>query len=98
MSFDFPCLEKTFQETYKKTRAKIWKSKLPHLDDESCQKLAEKFDLSGGQIDNVIRKSEIQEIVHGTMAGLEQIQAFCNEEYILTKTTKIGFGYAHDKY
>lgn len=54
--------------------------------------------MSGGQIDNVIRKSEIQEIVHGTMADLEQIQAFCNEEYIIKKTTKIGFGYAHDKY
>lgn len=85
-----------FNKPTKKVRTKIWKSKLPHLDDESCQILAEKFDFSGGQIDNVIRKIEIQEIVHGTVTNFEQIQSFCSEECITTKTSKIGFGYAHD--
>lgn len=85
-----------FSKPKKEVRAKIWKSKLSHLDDESCQILADKFDFSGGQIDNIIRKSEILEIVHGTVANLEQIQLFCNEESIITKTTKIGFGYAHN--
>lgn len=85
-----------FKNPTKKVRAKIWKSKMPHLDDKRCQMLAEKFDFSGGQIDNIIRKSEIQEIIHGTITNFEQILSFCNEESILTKTTKIGFGYAHD--
>jgi len=85
-----------FKKPTKRVRAKIWKSKLPHLDKESCLILAEKFDFSGGQIDNIIRKSEIQEIVHGTITNFEQIQSFCNEEYIITKTTKIGFGNAHN--
>src|SRR5690606_22421057 len=31
-------------------RAKIWKSKLPHLDDGECHILAYNFDFSGGQI------------------------------------------------
>lgn len=44
---------------------------------------------------SVIRK--IQEIVHGTITNFEQIQSFCSEESIITKTTKIGFGYAHDQ-
>lgn len=85
-----------FKKPTKEVSAKIWKSKLPHLDDALCQRLAEKFDFSGGQIDNIIRKSEIQEIVHGTMTNFEEIQSFCSEESIITKTTKIGFGYAHD--
>src|SRR5690606_26297229 len=85
-----------FKKPTRRVRAQIWKSKLPHLENESCQILAEKFEFSGGQIDNIIRKSEIQEIVHGTMTDFEQILSFCNEESIITKTTKIGFGYAHD--
>ena len=85
-----------FKKPTKKVRAKIWKSKLSHLDEKSCQILADKFDFSGGQIDNIIRKSEIQEIVHGTMTNFEEIHSFCSEESIITKTTKIGFGYAHD--
>lgn len=85
-----------FKKPTKEIRAKIWKSKLSHLDDESCQILADKFDFSGGQIDNIIRKSEIQEIVHGTVTNFEQIQSFCNEESISINRTKIGFGYAHD--
>lgn len=44
----------------------------------------------------IIHKSEIQEIVHGAMIDFGQIQLFCNEESIITKRTKIGFGYAHD--
>ena len=85
-----------FKKPTKEVRAKIWKSKLPHLEAECCQILAEKFDFSGGQIDNIIRKSEIQEIVHGSVTNFEQIQSFCKEEFIITKTTKIGFSYAHD--
>lgn len=85
-----------FNKPTKKVRAKIWKSKLPHFDNQSCQILAEKFDFSGGQIDNIIRKSEIQEIVRGTVTNFEQIQSFCNEECITTKTPKVGFVYAQD--
>ncbi len=85
-----------FKKPAKEVRAKIWKSKLSHLDNELCQVLADKFDFSGGQIDNIIRKSEIQEIVHGTVTNFEQIQSFCNEESISESRRKIGFGYGHD--
>ena len=85
-----------FKKPTNKVRAKIWKSKLQQMQDERCQILADKFDFSGGQIDNIIRKSEIQEIVHGTVINFEQIQSFCNEESISINRTKIGFGYAHD--
>jgi SpoVK/Ycf46/Vps4 family AAA+-type ATPase len=85
-----------FKKPTKKIRTMIWKSKLPHLDEDCCSKLADSFDFSGGQIDNIIRKSEIHEIINGTQVNLEQIQSFCNEESIIPKTTKIGFIYAHN--
>jgi len=34
-------------------RARIWKSKLPFLNKHDCMALAEKYDFSGGQIENV---------------------------------------------
>jgi hypothetical protein len=56
-----------------------------------CQLLAEKFDFSGGQIDNIIRKNEIQEIVHGTVTNYENVLSFCKEETIGSKKSSIGF-------
>lgn len=85
-----------FQKPNATIRAKIWKSKLPNLDNGECQILSETFYFSDGQIDNIIRKSEIQEIVHGTQTNFEEIQSFCNDELIITKKTKIGFGTGHN--
>lgn len=79
-----------FNKPIKTVRAKIWKSKLPNLDDENYRLLAEKFDFSGGQIDNIIRKSEIEEIIYGTKVSFEKLQSICDEE-LLTKATKIGY-------
>ena len=80
-----------FQTPSTTIRAKIWKLKLPSLTAEECQFLAEKFDFSGGQIDNIVRKNEIQEIIHSTSADLESIRSFCAEESLVDKRTRIGF-------
>ena len=85
-----------FNKPKPEIRAKIWKLKLPHLDIEHCQILAENFDFSGGQIDNIIRKIEIQEIIHGTNPNIEQIQRFCLEESMTPNQIKIGFDYAQN--
>ncbi|NLL28631.1 MAG: AAA family ATPase, partial [Bacteroidales bacterium] len=45
------------------SRAKIWKLKIPRLSINNCKKLAEQFDLTGGEIDNIIRKIEMYEIM-----------------------------------
>jgi AAA+ superfamily predicted ATPase len=80
-----------FQKPSVNIRAKIWKLKLPLLEEVECQLLAEKFDFSGGQIDNIIRKNEIQEIVHGTVTNYENVLSFCKEETIGSKKSSIGF-------
>jgi len=72
-------------------RAKIWKSKFPLLELMECELLAEKYDLSGGQIDNVLRKYEIHEIVKGVKASLENLLAFCKEETLTNHRSKVGF-------
>jgi AAA+ superfamily predicted ATPase len=70
----------------------IWKSKLPDLLQADYNLLAQQFDLSGGQIDNIIRKIEIDEIINGKNLSLETVMQFCEEESFGEKKSVIGFG------
>jgi len=75
-------------------KAKIWKSMLPGLTEVQAETLAGEFDFSGGQIENISRKKEVQEIISGEDVTFEEIQSFCKEETLTdpNRTTKrIGF-------
>ncbi len=72
-------------------KTKIWKLKLPNLSKSDCNILASQFDFSGGQIDNIVRKNEIHEIIHGGSVSFKSILDFCNEEMIGNNITRIGF-------
>ena len=76
-----------------KVAAKIWKQNMPTLSDEDCLFLSQEFTFSGGQIDNVVRKCEIEQILTGTPVDLKSIKAFCDKEILLKKTSanRIGF-------
>lgn len=43
-------------------------------------KLAKEFDFSGGEIDNIVRKCEMNEIIKGTQPGYEEIVELCKTE------------------
>ena len=62
-----------------------------HEPDASC--LAELFDFSGGQIENIARKYSINGILHGNVEKpLELLTNYCKEERIQSQTDrKIGF-------
>ena len=74
-------------------KAKIWKLKLPFLSKASCQTLGERYDFSGGQIDNIVRKVEIHQVIHNEKLKLSSIIEFCDAERWETVkvTQKIGF-------
>ncbi len=81
--FDKPGLE---------PRSRIWKSQFPTLTDEQAHTLAEEFTLSGGQIENVVRKSAVDGILSGRKEGYEQLRQYCLEETVNNSgRTKIGF-------
>ena len=80
-----------FQKPDVSIRARIWKSKLPFLTLQDCNLLAEKFNFSGGQIDNILRKKEIHEIIYGETVNLSQLVNFCSEETLTQNREKIGF-------
>jgi hypothetical protein len=66
---------------------------MPTLADEDCLFLAQEFTFSGGQIDNVVRKCEIEHVLTGLPVDLESIKGFCDKEVLLKKSTsnRIGF-------
>lgn len=72
-------------------RAGIWKLKVPGLTKEDYNILAKKYTFSGGQIDNIARKKEIHEIIHGKTCQFEELMTLCNEELIDKRTMKIGY-------
>ncbi len=59
----------------------IWQAMLPSLSEENARSLAEKYDFSGGQIENIARKQVISNILHETEEiDLSYICEACNHE------------------
>ena len=74
-------------------RAKIWRSMMPELSEETSERLASAYNFSGGQIENIIRKCDIESILYGNdYVTDERIDQYCREEKIMKKDgTRIGF-------
>ena len=70
-----------FEKPDASVREKIWHTMLPTLSPEECAALASSYEFSGGEIENVARKSEIESVIHGdSNVGLAALKAFCDEE------------------
>lgn len=74
-------------------KKKIWKNKIPSLDDSIVEKVSRDFDFSGGQIDNVYRKIEVDSILYGTEnITMDDVVDFCNKEKFADDSLRrIGF-------
>ena len=67
-------------------RVKIWQSMMPRLSSDAAGKLASSFDFSGGQIENITRKCDIDGILYGDDYVTEdRIGQYCREEKIVRK-------------
>lgn len=72
--------------------AKIWRNKLPFLSAKEALQLASQFSYSGGEMENIARKSLLDEIVLGTKPNFERILSFCeNEKWSSKPKNAIGF-------
>ena len=72
-------------------RAKIWQSMLHGLNDEDYGVLARRYPFSGGEIENVVRKSTIEYILGGEEVKLDAVCRLCDEEAFRSKVRKVGF-------
>jgi SpoVK/Ycf46/Vps4 family AAA+-type ATPase len=75
------------------TRSKIWKSMVGGLSDEEADILGERYAFSGGNIENIARKSAVGYVLSGKKAGLDELRKYCDEEMLSSQKQyrKIGF-------
>ena len=82
-----------FEKPTVEARASIWKTMIPDLSDNEIHQLAEKYDFSGGQIENIARHNAIDSILYGSNDNsLEMLMNYCDSEQLDEwKVQKIGF-------
>lgn len=71
IKFDKPNLENA---------AKIWKNKIPFVSKKEAAILAEKFNFSGGEMQNIARKCIMEEVVLGNKLTFKKVLTFCDNE------------------
>jgi hypothetical protein len=61
-------------------RKKIINDLLPFLNDADKEQLAKEFEVSGGQLENIYRKSEMKFILNGSYPDLSELTAMFEQE------------------
>lgn len=82
-----------FDKPSAESRAAIWCAMLPNLDRADAVALAERYDFSGGQIENIARHYNIDAILHGrAKPDYAELSAHCDQERIeRADNRRIGF-------
>lgn len=82
-----------FDKPTPESRAKIWQTMLPALAEPDARALATRFDLSGGEIENIVRKHTVNAILSGKdTTDIQEIITACQHERISQNNRpKMGF-------
>lgn len=73
-------------------KRKIWKSKLEGVDDNIITSLSRNYEFSGGQIDNIVKKVNIDNILFGSSPTKDTLEDFCKKELLRDDNDKhMGF-------
>ena len=68
-------------------------NKLTWFDKKTAIEFAQNYDFSGGQIDNIVRKIALNEVINGERPAISEIHNMCNCEKIENEnySNHIGF-------
>ena len=80
-----------FQKPKIEVRKKLWEYML-QIPENDASILANKFDYTGAQIENIYRKRTVNSILYGDEYNLDKLIEFCKNEKIENKNNPIGFG------
>ena len=69
-----------FKSPSAEVRKQIWRSMLPDMDESNIKAMAERFSISGGQIENAVRKMMIESILKGRPLDTDEVIAICEDE------------------
>lgn len=82
-----------FSKPSDKAKQAIWQSMMPVLSDSEASQLACTYNFSGGQIENIARKSTVETIIGGVEPSLETIHSYCQCELLHKTLERRPIGY-----
>ena len=71
-----------FENPSTEAKTSIWMNKLTWLNKEDAAQFAKDYDFSGGQIDNIVRKVAMNEVITGERPAISEINDMCKTEKI----------------
>ena len=82
-----------FENPSTEAKTSIWLNKLNWLCEKDAVEFARDYDFSGGQIDNIVRKIAMNEVITGERPAISEIHAMCRCEKIDNPdgAKKVGF-------
>lgn len=82
-----------FENPTLEAKTAIWQSKLNWLPEDQAKQLASEYNFSGGEIDNVVRKATMEEILNGSKVTINRLEELCKSEKLITSNSerKMGF-------
>jgi SpoVK/Ycf46/Vps4 family AAA+-type ATPase len=81
----------TFPKPDVRSRQRIWKSKLPELTEKEAAVLAEKFELTGGDIDVQVRQALLKKVLRKKIKLFDILEENCRKDHGFDSRRKIGF-------
>ncbi len=72
-------------------RTRIWKNRIPELSFKQAELLGHRYELSGGQIDNMIRQFVLKKVINTRLDVFDALNESCSKERNLTERKRIGY-------
>ena len=80
-----------FERPSLEAKKHIWMDKLNGLSEDAAEVLAESYNLSGGEIDNVVRKVTMNRVLTGAGYSLDYLKELCGQEKFSKQHKVVGF-------
>ena len=74
-------------------KAKIWKAMVDDISDSDAESLAVKYSFTGGQIENITRKLDVEYVLYGNAPDMEKIHFLCKSEGIQEENSRKAIGF-----
>lgn len=82
-----------FEQPSIEAKCAIWQSMIPNLAAQDATALAAKYDFSGGQIENIARKSIVDKLLSGEDMSFGSLCGLCDSELLNSKNHRNRIGY-----
>lgn len=82
-----------FEKPSVEVKARIWQSMIDHLADDDATELARLYDVTGGEIENIARKSTMEYVLTGREADVEMLKAFTQQEKLESSQKRKAIGF-----